>query len=162
MSEISKENEGRQELAGNVNAATEPMRCGRAVENPAGGPTTASSAAQDHEGSRQEPYYRVELRIHCVGEGGAIPLGNCLDDGEWSPCEFVAATALGEMAPLDVANWLAGIDLMGMPVFDSVEEALAAVMDTRQRCLLACRSADDYHAVKEADAEQPAGGPLSR
>ena len=161
MSENPKERVDQPEPASDgATPVAQPSGAG-GTENLDGVSADAASV-QTHKEALQEPYYRVELRIHCVGEGREIPLGTCRDDGEWSPCEFVAATALGEMAPLDVANWLAGIDLMGMPVFDSVEEALAAVMDTRQRCLLACRSAaDDDHAVKEAGPEQHAGGPPS-
>ena len=158
MSDYSKEGTGRQEPANDgATAIALPNGAGDCGE--VGAVSGNLESAQSHEETQQEPHYRVELRIHCVSKDAEIPLGNCLDDGTWNPCEFVAVTSLREMAPTDVAGWLAGIDLMGMPLFDSVEEAVAAVTDTRQRCLLACRAATgDGQTMKEAGGERSVGG----
>lgn len=80
----------------------------------------------------------VDVRVSITDPrtGTTVPLGASSDSGKWVPQDFNVSAALDRSMREALAAWLTHSDILGNSIIEDPEGAIAAVAETRQRCLL--------------------------
>lgn len=99
-------------------------------------PTSSSSTPESKPTLELRLNIDVRVSISESRTGTTVPLGHCADDGIWTPLDLGLSATLDRSLRDALIEWLTQGDIAGTSVLDQPELAVAAVAETRQRCLL--------------------------